>query len=191
LALRPFRCAASPANSAENFEIEEPLRNARAADAAAIDILRKQGTERPGSSPAAHGAFEGIFACAAATWSAVFGDKFETEPAWPRFLSSARDAVRQDRRPGLGNLRTKFISALLRPSRHVSSGPKPTGLRYCMDALRWCSIAPRLGDLIPRLSPLQKLPARQCAPAFDRAFFYSLIWLCFIVWPGACDILLR
>src|SRR6266851_6310549 len=56
---------ASPANAAEKFEIEKNDAEWRAQlTPQQYDILRKQGTERPGSSPLLKEHRKGIFACA-------------------------------------------------------------------------------------------------------------------------------
>src|SRR6202165_5588677 len=78
---------ASPANAAEKFEIEKTDAEWRGQLAAQqYEILRKQGTERPGSSPLLKEHRKGIFACAGCDLPLFSSEtKFESGTGWPRF----------------------------------------------------------------------------------------------------------
>src|SRR4029078_1433559 len=78
---------ATPAQAAEKFEIEktdaewrQPLPRQQ------YDILRKQGPERPGSSPLLKEHRKGVFACAGCDLPLFASEtKFESGTGWPSF----------------------------------------------------------------------------------------------------------
>src|SRR3979411_208249 len=85
LGLAAFRwLRASPANAAEKFEIEKTDAEWRAQlTPQQYDILRKQGTERPGSSPLLKEHRKGIFACAGCDLPLFASEtKFESGTGW-------------------------------------------------------------------------------------------------------------
>jgi peptide-methionine (R)-S-oxide reductase len=108
---------AEPARAAEKFEIEKTDAEWRAQlTPQQYDILRNQGTERPGSSPLLKEHRKGIFACA--------GCDLPLENAVGKTEDRAYGILRTEvhcRRCG-GHLGHVF-----------DDGPKPTGLRYCID----------------------------------------------------------
>ncbi len=101
-------------------------------------VLRKEGTERPGSSPLNKEHRAGTFACAGCALP-LFSSKtkFESGTGWPSFWQPLDKAVatRQDR--SFGTVRTEVHCR--RCGGHLGhvfdDGPKPTGLRYCMNGL--------------------------------------------------------
>ncbi|HEY1606064.1 MAG TPA: peptide-methionine (R)-S-oxide reductase MsrB [Allosphingosinicella sp.] len=101
-------------------------------------VLREAATEAPGSSPLLHEHRRGLFACAGCGL-AVFASetKFDSGTGWPSFWRPLPHAVvtRADRT--LGFERTEVICR--RCGGHLGhvfdDGPKPTGLRYCMNGL--------------------------------------------------------
>src|SRR3979490_3589654 len=95
LGLAAFRwLRASPASGAEKFEIEKTEAEWRAQlTPQQYDILRKQGTERPGSSPLLKEHRKGIFACAGCDLSLFSSEtKFESGTGWPRFSQPLENA---------------------------------------------------------------------------------------------------
>ncbi len=102
------------------------------------DVLRKEGTERPGTSPLNKEHRAGTFACAGCALP-LFSSKtkFESGTGWPSFWKPLDNAVatRQDR--SFGTVRTEVHCR--RCGGHLGhvfeDGPKPTGLRYCMNGL--------------------------------------------------------
>ena len=78
---------ATPAQAAEKFEVEKTDAEWRAQlTPQQYDILRKQGTERPGSSPLLKEQRKGIFACAGCDLPLFSSDtKFESGTGWPSF----------------------------------------------------------------------------------------------------------
>lgn len=101
-------------------------------------ILREASTERPFTSPLLNEHRRGTFVCAACA-NALFSSatKFESGTGWPSFWTCLPKAVvtRADR--SLLMERTEVLCA--RCGGHLGhvfrDGPKPTGLRYCMNGL--------------------------------------------------------
>jgi len=101
-------------------------------------ILREAGTERAFTSPLNDEHRRGTFVCAGcATPLFSSGAKFDSGTGWPSFWKPLPHAVvtRSDRTFGM--LRTEVMCA--RCGGHLGhvfdDGPKPTGLRYCMNGL--------------------------------------------------------
>ncbi len=86
---------ASPANAGEKFEIEKTDAEWRAQlTPQQYEILRKQGTERPGSSPLLNEHRKGIFACAGCDLPLFSSEtKFESGTGWPSFYQPLENAV--------------------------------------------------------------------------------------------------
>jgi peptide-methionine (R)-S-oxide reductase len=149
LGLAAFRwLRASPANAAEKFEVEKTDAEWRAQlTPQQYEILRKQGTERPGSSPLLQEHRKGIFACAGCDLPLFSSEtKFESGTGWPSFYQPLDNAVGKTEDRTFGMARTEIHCR--RCGGHLGhvfdDGPKPTGLRYCMDgfALVFHSAAP-------------------------------------------------
>ena len=102
--------------------------------AAAFEVLRREGTERPFTSPLNDEHREGVFVCAgceAPLFSAEM--KFDSGTGWPSFFTAI---------PGALETKTDFKLILPRTEYHCSrcgghhghlfkDGPEPSGLRYC------------------------------------------------------------
>jgi peptide-methionine (R)-S-oxide reductase len=101
-------------------------------------VLREAATERPFSSPLLNEHRQGTFVCAGCALP-LFNSatKFESGTGWPSFWKPLPGAVvtRADR--SLLMDRTEVLCA--RCGGHLghvfNDGPKPTGLRYCMNGL--------------------------------------------------------
>jgi peptide-methionine (R)-S-oxide reductase len=78
---------ATPAQAAEKFEIEKTDAEWRAQlTPQQYEILRKEGTERPGSSPLLKEHRKGTFACAGCDLPLFSSEtKFESGTGWPSF----------------------------------------------------------------------------------------------------------
>ena len=99
-------------------------------------ILRQAGTEAPGSSPLAHEVRPGRYDCAGCR-QRLFSSatKFDSGTGWPSFWQALPRAVVTSGDSSLGTSRTEVRCANCGGHLgHVfDDGPKPTGLRYCMN----------------------------------------------------------
>src|SRR4249919_244213 len=101
-------------------------------------ILRQHGTERAGTSPLNNEKRKGIFACAGCDLPLFSSDtKFESGTGWPSFYQPLANAVETKADRSLFMARTEVHCArCLGHLGHVfDDGPKPTGLRYCMNGV--------------------------------------------------------
>ena len=130
---------AQPAQAAEKFEIEKTDAEWRAQlTPQQYDILRKQGTERPWSSPLLKEHRKGTFACAGCDLPLFASEtKFESGTGWPSFWAPLDKAVEETTDQSFGMTRTAV--SCRRCGGHLghvfNDGPKPTGLRYCMNGI--------------------------------------------------------
>jgi peptide-methionine (R)-S-oxide reductase len=105
-------------------------------------ILRQQGTEHPFTSPLNNEHRKGTFVCAA-DGNALYASstKFDSGTGWPSFWQPLPGAIGTSRDLSIGEMRTEVHCA--RCGGHLghvfNDGPKPTGLRYCMngDAMKF------------------------------------------------------
>jgi peptide-methionine (R)-S-oxide reductase len=101
-------------------------------------ILREAGTERAFTSPLNNEHRRGTFVCAACA-DRLFSSatKFESGTGWPSFWRALPHAVVERADRSLIMERTEVLCA--RCGGHLGhvfdDGPKPTGLRYCMNGL--------------------------------------------------------
>ena len=101
-------------------------------------ILREGATERAGTSPLDKEKRKGLFVCAGCglpLFSSVA--KFDSGTGWPSFFRPLAKAVVTSADRSLGMVRTEVLCR--RCGGHLGhvfeDGPKPTGLRYCMNGL--------------------------------------------------------
>jgi peptide-methionine (R)-S-oxide reductase len=103
-----------------------------------FQVLRQHGTERAGTSPLNHEKRSGTFLCAACG-NPLFtsGAKFESGTGWPSFASPLEEAVETTEDRSFFMTRTEVHCAQC--GSHLGhvfpDGPKPTGLRYCMNGV--------------------------------------------------------
>ena len=130
---------ATPAKAAEKFEIEKTDAEWRAQlTPQQYEILRKHGTERPWSSPLLKEHRKGVFACAGCDLPLFSSDtKFDSGTGWPSFWAPLDNAVSTKDDTSFGMVRTAV--SCRRCEGHLGhvfdDGPKPTGLRYCMNGV--------------------------------------------------------
>jgi peptide-methionine (R)-S-oxide reductase len=105
---------------------------------AAYRVLRGQGTERAGSSPLDREHRRGIFHCAGCGHRLFSSQtKFDSGTGWPSFWRPLPGAVGTSTDRMLGMRRTEVHCANCGGHLgHVfDDGPRPTGLRYCMNGV--------------------------------------------------------
>ena len=102
------------------------------------NVLRKHGTERAGTSALNHEKRKGTFECAGCALPLFSSDtKFESGTGWPSFYQPLPNAVATKSDRSFFMTRTEVhCSRCLGHLGHVfDDGPKPTGLRYCMNGV--------------------------------------------------------
>ncbi len=110
----------------------------RVLDPAQFHVLRKHGTERAGTSKLNAEKRNGVFTCAGCGKALFASDtKFESGTGWPSFTRPLEGGVGTTEDRSLFMTRTEVHCAgcggLLG---HVfPDGPRPTGLRYCMNGV--------------------------------------------------------
>ncbi len=129
-------CAALPAFGYEVNKSDADWKKQLSPDA--YDVLRHEGTERPFSSPLDHETRKGIYACAGCALPVYSSDtKFDSGTGWPSFWKPLPHAVDETSDHSLFMDRTKV--SCHRCGGHLGhvfdDGPKPTGLRYCMNGV--------------------------------------------------------
>jgi peptide-methionine (R)-S-oxide reductase len=105
---------------------------------AQYDVLRHQGTEAPESSPLDHQYAKGRYLCAGCALPLFASDtKFDSGTGWPSFYQPLTNAVATTSDSSLFMARTEVHCAQCGGHLgHVfDDGPKPTGLRYCMNGV--------------------------------------------------------
>lgn len=105
---------------------------------AQYQVLRRAGTERPYSSPLNDEHRKGTFTCAGCQQNLYASEtKFESGTGWPSFYQPLAHAVGETRDSSFGMMRTAVHCS--RCGGHLGhvfdDGPKPTGLRYCMNGI--------------------------------------------------------
>ena len=101
-------------------------------------VMRQHDTEPAGSSPLDHEKHAGTYVCASCAL-ALFSSKtkFESGTGWPSFYQPLDHAVATSTDYEIGYPRTEVHCR--RCGGHLGhvfdDGPKPTGLRYCMNGL--------------------------------------------------------
>ena len=104
----------------------------------AYQVLRHEDTEYPGSSPLEAEARKGIYACAGCDQPAYdSATKFHSGTGWPSFYQPIKNAVIEKTDSTLGMSRTEVhCSRCGGHHGHVfNDGPRPTGLRYCINGV--------------------------------------------------------
>ena len=105
---------------------------------AQYDILREGGTERAFTSPLNGEHRHGSFACAGCDSKLYSSEtKFDSGTGWPSFYQPIANAVGERPDRSLGIMRTEVHCATCGGHLgHVfDDGPRPTGLRYCMNGV--------------------------------------------------------
>lgn len=101
-------------------------------------ILREKGTERPGTGAYYHTKKEGVYLCAACGNELFSSDtKYDSGSGWPSFYKPLdKDHIEEVADNSFLMRRTEIKCA--RCGSHLGhvfeDGPKPTGLRYCVNS---------------------------------------------------------
>ena len=126
-----------PAHAAGKFEVEKTDAEWRAQlTPMQYEILRKHGTERPFTSPLLNENRKGIFACAGCDLPLFSSDtKFDSGTGWPSFWQPIDNALgrTEDRSYGMKRIEVHCRRCGGHLGHVFDDGPKPTGLRYCID----------------------------------------------------------
>jgi peptide-methionine (R)-S-oxide reductase len=136
LMLGAAACMAGPALGYEVVKSDADWKKQLSPEA--YDVLRHEGTERPFTSPLNNEHRKGTFACAGCN-QALFASetKFDSGTGWPSFWKPLPHAVEEAGDHSLMMDRTKVTCN--RCGGHLGhvfdDGPKPTGLRYCMNGV--------------------------------------------------------
>lgn len=101
-------------------------------------VLRKHGTERPGSSPLLDEHRDGTFACAGCGQPLFESStKFDSGSGWPSFYQAIDGSIATTQDNSHGMLRTE--THCQKCGGHLGhlfpDGPAPTGMRYCMNGV--------------------------------------------------------
>ena len=104
----------------------------------AFEVTQRHGTERAFTGAYTHNKEQGTYACVCCG-SALFASdtKYDSGSGWPSFWTPlAGDRVREIRDSSHGMVRTEVVCA--RCNAHLGhvfeDGPRPTGLRYCINS---------------------------------------------------------
>lgn len=102
------------------------------------NILRQEGTEYPNTSALLNEHRKGLFSCAGCDQDVFSSNtKFESGTGWPSFWAPIDNAVGVTRDTSFNMVRDAVHCN--RCGGHLghvfNDGPKPTGLRYCMNGL--------------------------------------------------------
>jgi peptide-methionine (R)-S-oxide reductase len=104
----------------------------------AFNVLRREATEHPFTSPLNDEHRAGIFACAGCA-QPLFSSKtkFDSGTGWPSFWAPLPKAIGRSRGSPIGDTRVEVHCS--RCGGHLGhvfdDGPRPTGKRYCMNGV--------------------------------------------------------
>jgi peptide-methionine (R)-S-oxide reductase len=125
--------------AAEHFSVTKTPEQWRAIlSPAQFAVMREEDTERPFTSPLLDEHRKGTFLCAACDLPLYASDtKFDSGTGWPSFFDVLPGAVGKKEDNTLFTARTEVHCS--RCGGHLGhvfpDGPKPTGLRYCMNGV--------------------------------------------------------
>ena len=107
-------------------------------------ILREEKTEPPFSSQCTYRPETGLYACAACHAPLfVINEKFDSGTGWPSFSQPVQNnaiAYFGDWKLGHQRIEVKCNSCLSHLGHVFPDGPKPTGLRYCINGIAMTSV---------------------------------------------------
>jgi peptide-methionine (R)-S-oxide reductase len=139
LAALKWRGGGAAAATDNHFEIARtPEEWKKLLTPAQYAVLREQDTEAPFTSPLNKEHRKGIFACAGCDLPLFSSEtKFDSGTGWPSFYAPLDNAVETNQDWSFGMVREEVHCR--RCGGHLghvfNDGPKPTGLRYCMNGV--------------------------------------------------------
>lgn len=106
---------------------------------ASFDVLRRDGTERAFSGPHEKPASKGLYRCAGcATALYDAATEFDSGTGWPSFwqpIAKINVRDKHDSTFGMDRVEIRCANCDSHLGHVFDDGPKPTGLRYCMNAV--------------------------------------------------------
>jgi peptide-methionine (R)-S-oxide reductase len=131
-----YALAANPSGVFEVQKTDDEWRKILSPEA--FVVLRKHGTERPFSSPLDKTYDKGLYHCAGCDLPLFSSDtKYDSRTGWPSFFKPIDNAIATTTDWKLLYPRTEVHCR--RCGGHLghvfNDGPKPTGLRYCMNGV--------------------------------------------------------
>jgi peptide-methionine (R)-S-oxide reductase len=137
-ALTLFPAVARAATSTDRVVLTDAQWKARLT-AEQFDILRREGTEEPFSSPLDHETRAGTYYCAGCDLALYSSKtKYDSGTGWPSFWKPLPNAVstkKDDSLPGEERNEVHCVRCSGHLGHVFDDGPPPTGLRYCMDGV--------------------------------------------------------
>jgi peptide-methionine (R)-S-oxide reductase len=130
---------AAPSQAAESFAVKHTdVEWKRLLTPEQYIVLRHEGTEIPFTSPLLNENRSGKFACAGCGQDQFLSStKFESGTGWPSFWAPIENAVTTSRDTSFGMVRDEVHCTNC--GSHIGhvfdDGPKPTGLRYCINGV--------------------------------------------------------
>lgn len=104
----------------------------------AFEVLREEGTERPGSSPLLKEKRAGLYACAGCALPVYSSkSKYESGTGWPSFWAAipGATATSSDRKLGFERVEEHCKRCGGHLGHIFDDGPKPTGKRHCINGV--------------------------------------------------------
>lgn len=101
-------------------------------------VLCHHGTERPGTSPLNHEKRAGRYLCAGCGTEVFLSEaKYDSGSGWPSFWAPAGEtvAVSVDTSHGMTRVEVHCATCEGHLGHVFEDGPKPTGLRYCINGV--------------------------------------------------------
>ncbi len=134
-----FASWGGPVLGATQFAVTKtPAQWRRLLGAERFAVLREAATEHPFSSPLLNEHRKGTFVCAGCALPLfASATKFESGTGWPSFWAPLNHSVltKPDRSDGMVRTEVECERCGGHLGHVFNDGPKPTGLRYCMNGL--------------------------------------------------------
>lgn len=123
-----------PVSSSDKLELSKDEWRERLNEPVAYDVLRRDGTERPFTSPLNDEKRDGVFVCAGCELPVFTSPmKFDSGTGWPSFFTAIPEAFETKRDFKMILPRTEYhCSRCGGHHGHIfKDGPDPTGQRWC------------------------------------------------------------